>query len=552
MTAVPREPVIDVRDVFRIYRAEERESVALQGLTLSVAPGEVVVVLGPSGSGKSTLLRLLAGFDRPTAGVARVLGLEPGRLSARAAAAYRARSLGMVDQHYARALSPDLTCRATVELQLALLGTSPAECRRRAEGMLEWAGLLDRADDLPAALSGGEQQRVAVCAAIAHGPALLLADEPAGELDAVNAERLYRTLGELVRQSGATALVVSHDRASLDIADRVVHIRDGRLSQETLGGADALVVARGGWVRLPEAMLSEAGVDSHVQATSGPEGIVLFAAGPARPVPIRPEVAERPGAAPGQSEPVATLRGVSVAYGQGRTLRVVLDRMDATFGSGRLTAVTGRSGSGKSTLLDLLAGLQHPDTGAVEVAGIDLGPLSRGDLAAFRRDHVALVRQEPGLVPFLTATENVALSLTVRGMGSAEAGGHARAWLERVGLERRLDERAGALSAGERQRVAVARALAAGPRLLLADEPTARLDEDNARGVAELLVRAAHDHGTAVICATHDLAVSERADDELALEAQGASSYGKSVSTSAPSPVTRTMSSSRQPPYPWR
>jgi ABC-type lipoprotein export system ATPase subunit len=547
-----REPVIDVRDVFRIYGTGERESVALQGLTLSVAAGELVVVLGPSGSGKSTLLRLLAGFDRPTAGVARVLGLEPGRLSPRSAAAYRARSLGMVDQHYARALSPDLTCRSTVELQLALLGIAPDERRRRAEDMLQWAGLRDRADDLPSALSGGEQQRVAVCAAIAHGPALLLADEPAGELDATNAEHLYRTLGELVRQTGATALIVSHDRASLDVADRVVHIRDGRLSQETLGGTDALVVARGGWVRLPEAMLAEAGVDSHVEAAAGPEGIILSPAGPARPVPIRPEVAAVRHPAPGPSEAAALVRGVSVAYGEGRALRVVLEGMDASFAAARLTAVTGRSGSGKSTLLDLLAGLQSPDAGTVEVAGIELGPLSRAERAAFRREHVALVRQEPGLVPFLSATENVALSLTVRGIGVTEATGQARAWLERVGLERRLDERASALSAGERQRVAVARALAAGPRLLLADEPTARLDEDNARAVADLFVRAAHDHGTAVVCATHDAAVSERADAELALEHQGESSYGKSVSTSAPSSVTSTMSSSRQPPYPRR
>jgi ABC-type lipoprotein export system ATPase subunit len=199
-----------------------------------------------------------------------------------------------------------------------------------------------------------------------------------------------------------------------------------------------------------------------------------------------------------------------------------------------------------------VAGLQHPDAGTVEVAGVDLGPLSRADLAAFRREHIALVRQEPGLVPFLSATENVALSLTVRGTGAAEATGRARAWLERVGLERRLEERASSLSAGERQRVAVARALAARPQLLLADEPTARLDEENARAVADMLVRAAHDHGTAVICATHDVAVSERADAELALEDQGVRSYGNSVSTSAPSSVTRTMSSSRQPPYPWR
>src|SRR5439155_22698915 len=141
----------------------------------------------------------------------RVLETELGGLGPGEAAAFRAANIGLLDQHYARSLSADLTCRQTVALQLGLLGRDPKQSRRVAEELLDRIGLADRAGDRPELLSGGEQQRVAVCAAFAHRPRLLLADEPAGELDADSAATVYRLLGELARDTGATALIVSHD-----------------------------------------------------------------------------------------------------------------------------------------------------------------------------------------------------------------------------------------------------------------------------------------------------------------------------------------------------
>ena len=232
---------IEVADAFRIYDAGAAATVALQGLDLALEAGEIVVVLGPSGSGKSTLLRVLAGLDRLSAGTARVLGTDLGGLDAAAAAGFRADHVGLLDQHYARSLSADLSCRHSVALQLELFGTPPAASRAAADELLARVGLVDRADDLPERLSGGEQQRVAVCAAVAHRPGLLLADEPAGELDAENAGVVYRLLGELVHGAGATAVIVSHDAAAASIADRLVHIRDGLVElEETLRAGHAL------------------------------------------------------------------------------------------------------------------------------------------------------------------------------------------------------------------------------------------------------------------------------------------------------------------------
>jgi putative ABC transport system ATP-binding protein len=195
----------------------------------------------------------------------------------------------------------------------------------------------------------------------------------------------------------------------------------------------------------------------------------------------------------------------------------VLDHLDAAFAPGRLTLVVGRSGSGKTTLLNLLAGLDRPSQGEVLLLGRPISRLPRTELALLRREHIGVVGQEPGLVAFLSALENVSFALQLRGAG-ADARARALAALAEMGLEGRADQRVDRLSVGERQRVAVARALAHGPRLLLADEPTARLDEENARLTAGLLLRAARSTGAGVVCATHDPALLELADDLLRLE----------------------------------
>jgi ABC-type lipoprotein export system ATPase subunit len=503
---------LELREVFRIHDDSGTGAVALQGMTLSIARGERCVVLGPSGSGKSTLLKIAAGLDRPSAGVARTLGVDVTRLGARRAAQFRSRQLGFLDQHYSRALSPALTCAENVALPLALGGTALEERREHALSLLGAMGLAARADDLPSSLSGGEQQRVAACAALAHAPALLLADEPAGELDARTARTVYRLLGELVAGSGTTLVVVSHDEAATELADRVVHVRDGRISGETVrGSGPRLVIGRGGWVRLPESARDEARIGTRAGWRTG-IGEVTLAGDDTAPRAERPPASPAPQA----SEVVCELHGIVKSYGEGTRANRVLDGFGASFARGRLVAIEGRSGSGKTTLLHLIAGLERPEAGGVTVAGVDLGGLDREQLAAHRREHVGWVGQEPGLVPFATALENALLSLELQGGGRLdEHEADARAWLERLGLADCADRAADRLSGGERQRVAIARALARRPDVLLLDEPTARLDQESAALVADLLISAARVSQAAVICATHDALLVQRADEVI-------------------------------------
>ncbi len=500
---------VEAVDLFRIYATSEGTSVALQGLTLDVAEGELVVVFGPSGSGKSTLLRILAGLDRPSAGTVRVLEHDLRTLRGRARVEYRSRTLGYADQHYTRALAPELTARQLVSLRLGLLGATPAEQERVADSLLERVGLLDRRDARPAELSGGQQQRVAICAALAHRPSLFIADEPTGELDAANATQIYALVRELSREAGVTTIVVSHDPESAAVADRVVQIRDGRVSGESRSGSPVeAVVNRGGWIRLPEELVGGA---ARVRVEPAPGGIHISvterAAAPAPP----PRAAGPPGAV------VAETRGLAKVHGRGANATEVFRGLSVAFTAGRLAAVTGPSGSGKSTLLHLLAGLDLPTEGEVVVTGTALSQLDATARAQLRRSQIGLVTQGTDLVPFLGAQESIELALALRGVARDDATERAARSLDDVGLAELAGQRVARLSMGERQRVALARALAARPALLLADEPTARLDEANARAVGALFAELAARTGTAIVCATHDPVLIEHATEELAL-----------------------------------
>ena len=219
--------MILLKDVHKIYHAGKVAVQALTGVSLTVQAGEFVAVIGPSGCGKSTLLNLVAGLDRPTRGTILVDGVDLTRSAEGALSRLRRERIGIVFQFYN--LLPHLTARENIALPLLLNGTPIPEIASRVGEELEAVELLPRADHFPHELSGGEMQRVAIARALAPRPALLLADEPTGNLDSTLGGAVLDLLRRLNRARAFTVLMATHSPEAAAVADRVVRLRDGRL-----------------------------------------------------------------------------------------------------------------------------------------------------------------------------------------------------------------------------------------------------------------------------------------------------------------------------------
>jgi putative ABC transport system ATP-binding protein len=222
-------PAVELSRVVKRYREGESERVVLRDVDVRVETGEIVVLLGRSGSGKSTLLNLVSGIDRPTSGTVRVEGVDVAGLSETARTRLRRRRIGFIFQFFN--LIPTLTVEENLRLPLELNGVDGGAGRARALALLAQVGLADRAASFPDRLSGGEQQRVAVARALVHDPALVLADEPTGNLDTDSARQVLALLAALTRRAGKTVLAVSHSDEVVALADRVLTLADGRLSE---------------------------------------------------------------------------------------------------------------------------------------------------------------------------------------------------------------------------------------------------------------------------------------------------------------------------------
>jgi ABC-type lipoprotein export system ATPase subunit/bifunctional DNA-binding transcriptional regulator/antitoxin component of YhaV-PrlF toxin-antitoxin module len=228
------EPLILCDNLVKIYKLDTIEVVALQGLDLKVQPGEVMALVGSSGSGKTTLMNVLGGLDRPSAGRVIVAGNDLLKLSDMALNDYRRRMVGFVWQQKARNLIPYLHVEQNIEMPMIMSGVGQRARRAWARELVEAVGMTARRGHKLAQLSGGEQQRVAIAVALANHPALLLADEPTGELDSATAATIFELFHSLNRSFGLTVVIVSHDPNVARLVDRVVAIRDGKTSSETV------------------------------------------------------------------------------------------------------------------------------------------------------------------------------------------------------------------------------------------------------------------------------------------------------------------------------
>ncbi|HMO56427.1 MAG TPA: ABC transporter ATP-binding protein [Roseiflexaceae bacterium] len=292
----PDQPIISAAGLVKIFKVDDLEVVALQGLDLEVAQGEMLALVGPSGSGKSTLLSALGGLDRPSAGKLIVAGRDLLKLNNRELTRYRREQIGFVWQQTTRNLLPYLTGRENIDLLMTLAGNTARERRNWANELLDAVGMQEHADRKLAELSGGQQQRIAIACALANRPTLLLGDEPTGEVDWPTAQLILKLLHDLRERYGLTIVLVTHDPRVAAAADRVIAIRDGRTSSETvnvdrdtdvvavemhtgpLQVEEMVVVDRAGRLQIPGDQRALAGIGRRARVELVDGGILIRAA----------------------------------------------------------------------------------------------------------------------------------------------------------------------------------------------------------------------------------------------------------------------------------
>ena len=275
-------PIVACENLVRIYKTDETEVLALQGMDLTIEEGEIVAIIGASGSGKSTFLNILGGLDRPSAGKLYVDGLDMMKLTNREMLLYKRNKVSFIWQNSARNLLPYLTAMENIVLPMEIVGKKPDY--EKARKLLDMVGIADKADYKLFTLSGGEQQRVAIALSLANEPRILLADEPTGAVDNATANMILDLFRTINKELGVTVIIVTHDLKLSAKVDRVIKIRDGRTSTEYLKinndaaaavenvnfghtGAEAthqeyVVIDRVGRLQIPSEMLEMAGIQN--------------------------------------------------------------------------------------------------------------------------------------------------------------------------------------------------------------------------------------------------------------------------------------------------
>lgn len=561
------ETIVLCSNLVKIYKVANLEVVALQGLDLEVKPGEVMALVGPSGAGKSTLLNLLGGLDVPSAGMLEVAGANLLKMTENERVRYKRDTVGFVWQQPARNLLPYLTARENVELPMTLAGISPKSRKARALELLDMVMLSDRANFRPERLSGGQQQRVALAIALANHPPLLLGDELTGQVDTESANELFTALRRINKELGTSIIIVTHDPKIAAKVDRVIAIRDGRTSTEVrrtfdhhgkISEEEWVILDAAGRLQIPRPFVQELDLSERVKVRLEPDHVSVW---PGGTLPAGEEGGEKsvfwkppsmkdflrsasddPYSASAQETvasneldtgAAATEAGAASTGDGGVSLRCTNVWRTFTLGAeqvhavrdvsldipaGMLAVLKGRSGSGKTTLLNLISGLDEPTNGTIYFGEQDLSRMSARQKIRLRRSGIGFVYQTFGLLPYLSAGENVEVPLRMVRAARRYRRERVREALALVGLGERTNHRTYELSGGEQQRVAIARALVNRPALLLADEPTGQLDTATGANIIRLLRQVVTDTGVTVVIASHDPNVHAAADRVFELQ----------------------------------
>lgn len=270
-------PYIECDGLVKIYKTEELEVMALQGLDFEIYKGEIMAVIGKSGSGKSTLMNIIGGLERPTAGKIIVDGVNLADMTENEMNRYRKDKVGFVWQNSSRNMLPYLTALDNVVNAMNFTKRSRKQKIDRAKQLLQMVGIDHKADNYPGQMSGGEQQRVAIAIALANEPEILLADEPTGAVDSKTSDHIQQLFRKLNEELGLTIIIVTHDIKLAERVDRAVMISDGKISSEKRGEeSEYTVLDKARRIQLSNQMLQDAGIDSNRVMVEVKDGKIMI------------------------------------------------------------------------------------------------------------------------------------------------------------------------------------------------------------------------------------------------------------------------------------
>jgi len=555
---------------------------AVRGVDLDLIPGRVLSVIGESGSGKSTVLLAVAGLLSSRAQVSGTLALEgrTGNLLTDPSALARiaGRTVGMIFQNPGASLNPVLTVGDQIdEVVLAHRELTKTAAREETLTLLTRVGIGDapaRAAAYPHQLSGGLKQRIAIAAALAGRPRIILADEPTTALDATVQAQILDLLLDLVDREGLGLVLVTHDLSAAGaISDEIAVMYAGQVVERGTARAITGAPTHPHAIALAAASLP---LDASALQPKQPLPQTPLDQGPglkppAQPAPPEaPEAPQRSRIVPGprrtedgtQVEAGMTelaLSGITRSFGSRKRRAIAVDGVDLTIRAGETVALVGESGSGKTTLARIAVGLDRPDSGTVTLDGQPLTD-KRGRMDRGTRAKIQMVFQDPlaSFTPHRSVGASIEVPLRIQFNLPARARrARVTELLRSVGLEESHADRApGALSGGQLQRAAIARALATDPALLICDEPVASLDVSVRAQVLSLLAGLQRDRGLGILFVSHDLGVVQRIADRTVVLYLGRvveEGQGPGLWRAARHPYTRALATATPSALvPWR
>jgi ABC-type lipoprotein export system ATPase subunit len=510
MTGIKQHPIIHLRDVVKAYTTGEGPFLALKDVNIDIQQGEFLGITGKSGAGKTTLLNMISGVSDLTSG--EVIFHEPKNGTPGSAipihtmnedqlAQWRGKNVGIIYQSFE--LMPTLNLVENVMLPPDFLGSyRPVISKERALELLDLVEIAEHAYKIPAHISGGQKQRVAIARAMVNDPALIIADEPTGNLDSVTAETIFQIFEKLVDQ-GKTIVMVTHDVSLAPRFSRRLHIVDGVVGNPPDNGS--VQVSQVDVKENMEINESSPDQDFDLRHKEDLEGVL----------PCDEPPAEK--RSPHQEHPAIVLRDVNKVYVNAAGEFVALKSVNMQLNYGQFISIVGKSGCGKSTLLNMITGIDHPSSGDVIVGNEYIYEMDKSKRALWRGKNMGVVFQFFQLLPTLTLLENTILPMDYcKVYPFNERSERAMELLKMVGLEEQAYKLPAAVSSGQQQSAAIARALATDPAIILADEPTGNLDSRSAENVLNIFERLAA-QGKTILIVTHDPSITQRTDQTIIL-----------------------------------